>query len=356
MKKIVFTNILVFFALIAIIEIFFGYWFDKNNFGILMRKHRMQTSYYEVKFNDKIYKHVYKRNFYGFRGEEVEPKNQEIIFIGGSTGNQRFTPEEYTIVGKINSDLENRGINKKIYNASMDGKSTFGIINDFEFWFPKLKDFKPKLFIFYIGLNDKFYRGNCQLNNSEKFDGNDCQISFDLKNRIIDYIKNNSITYYLAKKVKYKYIKTESKIRYDFFGYAKKDILYKDYHYINYEEAKKIHYSVKKTQDEIFIENELKKRLIRLSQYVNKYNASAIYITQVQHDGLGNRNLFFANEAVKKFCRNNGYDLIPLDEIANMEINDFYDPWHTTLKGTDRVKSYLAPKIIQKIKKIYVNN
>ena len=104
-----------------------------------------------------------------------------------------------TIVGLINDELKKRGVKQKIYNGSMDGKSTFGIINDFNFWFPKkLENFSPELFIFFIGLNDKFYRGNCQLNG--KFDPNDCQMSRNLKNRIVDHIKNNSITYFLLKK------------------------------------------------------------------------------------------------------------------------------------------------------------
>ena len=356
MKKIVITNLLIFLILISLIEIFFGYWFDKNNFGILMRKHRMQTSVYEVKFGEKIYKHTYKRNFYGFRGDEVEPEKQKIIFIGGSTGNQRYTPEEFTIVGQLNSKLKNLGINEKIYNASMDGKSTFGIINDFKYWFPKLEEFKPELFIFYIGLNDKFYRGNCQLGNESKFDGNDCQISFDFKNRIIDYIKNNSITYYYAKKVKYKYFNTEIKLRYDFFGYRNSDNLYEDFNYINYNTAKKIHFKIKKSSDQKFVENELKKRLKRISFYVEQFNAKAIFITQIQHDGNSEKNLFYANEVIKEYCTENNIVIIPLHEIALMEKNDFYDPWHTTIKGTTKVVNYLSPFVIREIKNKFISN
>ena len=113
MKKIIISNTLIFLILILLIEIFFGYWFDKNNFGILMRKHRLQQEVYEVKFDNKIYKHTYKRNFYGFRGDDVDPKDQKIIFIGGSTGNQRYTPEEMTIVGLINDELKKGVSNKK---------------------------------------------------------------------------------------------------------------------------------------------------------------------------------------------------------------------------------------------------
>ena len=52
---------------------------------------------------------------------------------------------------------------KKFITPQWMENQSFGIINDFEFWFPKLNQFSPKLFIFYIGLNDKFYRGNCRI-------------------------------------------------------------------------------------------------------------------------------------------------------------------------------------------------
>ena len=64
---------------------------------------------------------------------------------------------------------------------------------------------------------------------------------------------------------------------------------------------KKIHYSVNRTDEQIFVEKELFKRLNKISEYVKNYNAEAIYITQVQHDGLKQKNLFYANEIIKKF-------------------------------------------------------
>ena len=43
---------------------------------------------------NKEYKFFYKRNFYGFRGDEFDPKDVKIVFEGGSTGNQRFTSQK----------------------------------------------------------------------------------------------------------------------------------------------------------------------------------------------------------------------------------------------------------------------
>ena len=66
----------------------------------------------------KNYNFFYKRNFWGFRGNEFDPKDVKIIFEGGSTGNQRFTPENLTIVGLLNDNFKNLNHNLKINGIS----------------------------------------------------------------------------------------------------------------------------------------------------------------------------------------------------------------------------------------------
>ena len=51
--KILFINCIIFFALIFIFEIFFGYWFKKNNFGYIMRFERQKQIYYETIHDEK---------------------------------------------------------------------------------------------------------------------------------------------------------------------------------------------------------------------------------------------------------------------------------------------------------------
>ena len=158
MKKILSYNLLFFLALLIFIELIFGYWFDEDNFGVHMRKHRNRYELYETKYNNKEYKFIYKRNFYGFRGEEIKDLSKiKYVFLGGSTGNERFLPENLTIVGKLNQKFINNKKKIKIINASVDGKTLNGHINDFKYWFPKLNNFKPKYFIIYSGINDSVF-------------------------------------------------------------------------------------------------------------------------------------------------------------------------------------------------------
>ena len=60
---------------------------------------------YSVKFKKNTYDFIYKKNSLGFRGEEVEPDKIKIIMMGGSTVNQRFTPQNLTVV--LKNDVKN---------------------------------------------------------------------------------------------------------------------------------------------------------------------------------------------------------------------------------------------------------
>ena len=72
-----------------------------------MRKERKINWQTTASFYGKNYNFFYKRNFWGFRGEEFNPKDVKVIFEGGSTGNQRFTPENLSIVGLLNESFKN---------------------------------------------------------------------------------------------------------------------------------------------------------------------------------------------------------------------------------------------------------
>ena len=342
MKKLISINILIFFIILLIIEILFGYWFDKNNFGIYMRSHRLKQNHYSTVFDAKRYNFFYKRNFYGFRGEEFNPKDVKIIFLGGSTGNQRYTPEEYTIVGKLNNFIQKDFDKLKIYNASTDGKTTRGYVNDFKIWFPKIPNFDPDIIIFYIGINDSV------LTQPEKFDN---LVSENLSEKIYDYIKNSSITYELIKKIKYKYFNKIQK-RYDQTSIKKG--LYKNYQYWNYKKALVNSKKNNLSTDQHLILKNFNERLRSLKFYINLYEITPIFITQIRFDGLKNNNLFLINEKLKNFCVKNSYYIIPLDELINqLDINDFYDEIHTTISGSDKIAKSIYLPIKNILEKYY---
>ena len=321
--KIFFTNVFVLFFLIFIFEIFFGYWFKENNFGFLMRHERQKQNYYETIHDEKKYTFYYKRNFYGFRGDEVDPKNMKIVFMRGSTGNQRVTPENLTIVGLLNKKIKKDGYNFKIYNASTDGKSTKGYANDFKYWFSKIPNFNPKIVIFYTGINDS------NVLHDEKFDIPWRESNFE---KFRDYFKNNSKFVELVKKVKFKYF---VRLKKEYGLKMASDNFYDNFTYINYQDAKKIH--LNKISNELLID-QFEKKLDSLNFYIQKYNVIPIFITQIKYDGLSDHNLYLINEKLKEFCKKNNFYIIKLDEkILFLEKKTFFDTIHTLIKGNKTI-------------------
>ena len=319
--KIFYINCIILFFLIFLFEILFGYWFSKNNFGYIMRFERQKQTYYETIHDEKNRKFFYKRNFYGFRGEDVNPENIKIIFLGGSTGNQRLTPENLSIVGLLNTKFHKDGYDFKIYNGSTDGKSTKGYANDFKYWFPKIPNFDPKIVIFYTGINDSVVF----IDHNEKFDNPWRESDFE---KFTDYIKNSSKLVELIKKIKFKYF-IKLKKEYGLTIAAKE--LYKDFNYINYDQAKKLFNN--KIPNELLL-SQFEKKLETLDFYITKYKIIPIFITQIGYEGLSDYNLYLVNEKLKEFCKKKNYDIIKLDEkIIFLEDKTFFDPIHTLIKG-----------------------
>ena len=333
--KIFIYNLIIFFSLIILIEIFFGYWFKDENFGIYMRKERKINWITESTFFGKNHKFFYKRNYWGFRGEEFEPKNVKIIFEGGSTGNQRYTPEDLTIVGLINEKFKTKNYDLKIFNASTDGKSLNGYINDFEYWFPKIPNLKPEYVIFYLGINDTFANDRYYL---------DYKISETKIDRVKDYIKNNSFIIDKYKIIKNNYF-PKNTLSYDLSDNS----LYKNFKYVNFVSAKELHKN--KNDKDLALIKKFQFKLNKLNSIIKKNNINPIFVTQIRFDGLKDKKLYLINNELKNFSNINNYYLVPLDELLTMEINDYYDPVHTTPQGSAKIAKIIFENIVEYLKK-----
>ncbi len=337
--KITIYNFIILIFIFSIFEMIFGYWFKKDNFGIHMRNERNKNWKTTSRFNDKEYNFFYKRNFYGFRGGEFDPKDVKIIFNGGSTSNQRYTPENLTIVGLINRKFKKDGIKIKVYNAATNGKSLRGIIYDFNFWFKKIDNFKPQYIILYLGINERTL--------AHKLDEKQFDIRVKDKkiDQLKDYFKNNSFTYSKYIQIKNKYFPKNTSGY--FLDYSD---LYKDFRYFDYNQAKRRNYEF--NNEEKLILNQLERRLEILKEIFSKERIKPIIITQVEYNGLSNKKLFLVNEFLKKYSIENNIDIIKLDEMIEMELNDFYDKVHTTPSGSKRIADVIYPELKKLLTKI----
>jgi len=340
--KVFFINFIILIFFISILEIIFGYWFKDNNFGIYMRAERNRINTISVnhhKNNEEI-NFTYKRNFYGFIGDEFNPQNVKIVFEGGSTGVEMWKPQEASIVGILNNLFLKNNIEKKIYNASVNGKSIRGYNYDFKNWFSKIPDFNPEYVIFYLGINDRKFPDD------EQHRFYDEQYSLIQSKKIRDYIKNNSFILEKIKMIKNKYFIKN----YDLYDMSKKN-LYVDFNYIDIDKAKKKHSKILSDDEKKYL-SLLKIRLDGLNQIIKKNDFIPIFITQIKFDGLSDRRLFLANKEIKKFVKSNNYKIIPLDElIDNVGVDDFFDEVHTTISGSKKIANTIYKHLVNIIVK-----
>ena len=77
--NILFVNTAIFLICLLILEIIFGYWFSEFNLGPYMREHRLKKIPVVLLYNNKTYNYIYKRNYHGFRGEEINPSKIEAM-------------------------------------------------------------------------------------------------------------------------------------------------------------------------------------------------------------------------------------------------------------------------------------
>ena len=352
-SKILFINIGMFLACLLIIEIIFGDWFSKYNLGPYMREYRLKKNPVVLKHNNKTYNFFFKRNYHGFRGEEIEPSKIEAVIIGGSTTEERYKPIEFSITENLNRLLKKRNYNFKIVNAGIGGQSTYGHIYNFQHWFTKLKNFSPKLYIFYIGINDQYtdYKKIEEMQPAAPCCGNKKTGIMEI---FLDNFKSRSFFSDKLKTLRLKYSVTGKKLQYNrnhfIAANGQRIKTYKDYKYINYKEALKIH-NIKylKSKHEKRISHYLNNIEI-LSNYAINNNAVPIFVTQVKYDGLKTGVLFILNYSLIEYCEKKNINCIDLGKKLNGEFRYWYDPVHTSILGSKIVAETIVDDLVKIIK------
>lgn len=346
LTKIALVNFLVFLIGILIIEIFFGHWFSSHNFGPYMREHRLKKNPTVLSYDNTQYNYIYKRNYHGFRGNEIDPSQIEAVIIGGSTTDERYKPYELTITSNLNSLLKKNGYNFNITNAGIEAQSTVGHIYNFRHWFPKLKNFSPKLYIFYIGINDY---GLGLVQNNEYYN---LGIDGHIKNPeaievFFDNLKSSSFFYDKIRILKQKYYSTSKMNVYDHDSYIKN---LTDFEYINYKKALEIHDIKKLKVKHQKIISQYLNRVKILNNYVTKKNSTAVFINQVMADGHKLEKLFILNRSLIEYCKDVNMNCIDLAAKLDGKFNYWWDGIHTTGLGSKVIAEIIIDDLIKIIK------
>ena len=351
LSKTLLTNFLIIFSFIVLIELIFGYWFDKYNFGPYMREHRMKNQPTVFNYNGEIYTYNYKRNYYGFRGDDIEPSNIEAIIVGGSAIAERYKPDEFTITGYLNKNLEKNNYDLKIVNAAIEAQSTVGIIYNFKHWFTKLENFSPKLILFYIGIYDIGFPDDVDEENFflfSNFGEYGHMISPDKTEIFFDNIKSRSFFYDSIRIFKFKFLPRKNFIRYD--GNINPN-LKDNFEYVNYDTALK-NYDIEllKKKYETKINNYLS-RVDIIYEKAKKINSNPIFITSVKGDGNTKINFIF-NYSLISHCEKKKYNCINLAKKLEGKFNYWRNEshTHTSIKGSEIIANLIFEDLVKILK------
>ena len=339
--NIILINLLIVFLTLVVFELFLGTWF-KNDFKYKLSSERNINKVYKLYFEYHKGTSHYIKNNYAFRikndDTNYDPSIIDIVFAGGSTINQKFINFDDSIVGI----LSNKNKNLKMANAGIDGMSIKGHINSFKFWFNKIKNLKPKYFIYVLGINDRYlvekYAFRDHVDNLEEsnFIGN-----------LREYLESNSFFYTRSRKLK--------------------SLLYLKYNLeIGTKKVKLNHVYLDRNKNEFISYAEIEKNFIKLNKnkkikylecekwYLNQlnvltdlvYNVGALPIFISQTTGYGHSfESFIVARTIMNHCNINNLLCLNLAKDLNLKYEDFYDESHLNLIGSKKMAEYIYANI-----------
>ena len=331
--NIFFINLIVLFIILFLIEIFTGsYFFGIKNCGYfecnIKEKYKVDLYTKEKKIIE------YNKDKYGFRGKRKNLIDVDIVVVGGSTSNQRFLNIADTWIDKFENKLNKIGYEYDVISAGLDGQSSFGHVWNFDNWFNKIENFKPKYIFFYLGINEH--------ENSNNYDNPINLIEgFSILNKTKFYIKNNNgilIKTYLRLKNHFQ----DDKLN---VAHKKRKAIYNT---INNQTN--INVDLKK------FENNLKK-LILLTK---EKQAIPVFITQKtlrwKKDknkvySIDNTNYFLKEKIISEkiidICRMNNIRCIDVFKNLSLTVADTYDLIHLNPEGSSRLSNFVFNEFIK---------
>ena len=344
------------FLVIILLEIIGGTYSERKWFQTiplnLLRDCKINL---EENQNGSFSKGTYSRDKYGLRGDYGEPREINILTMGGSTTNQKYIPDGFTFQDLLQARIsEQNGKKIKIANAGVEGHSTFAHLESLKKWFPLIPELNPKYVLLYIGINDAGFRDQKNINHDFSAHGNKIW-------KFKRFLRSFSKSYGIART-----------IRNHFFP-LKKGPAFASHQYAL---PSHFQYEVNELATDItnLIENNsehFEKRLRSILIEIKKMGATPILITQphlfvksieginfgiknvFQHQGIEFSGLDFdaSLNAISEVMKNlsKEFDGIFID-LKNKEFTekDFYDCVHMTKQGVKRVADYIFREFMEK--------
>lgn len=157
MKKVLLYNVMGLAIGCVLLELTFGGWFR----AAFLTHLNIPTAVTYTFRTDTLYQSTdgvahYHRDQYGLRGHYTTPFAIDILTVGGSTTDQRYLDDDRTWQAVLVRTMRERGKEITVVNAGIDGQSTVGHLKDFALWFPQIPHLQARYVLLYIGGNDLF--------------------------------------------------------------------------------------------------------------------------------------------------------------------------------------------------------
>ena len=345
--RIVSVNLMLLAVGLLILELAFGDWLTSHNLNKLNLLWNQDLTFDASGLYDAGDGRVrYKRDMYALRGDYGTPDQIDILTVGGSTTDQRYITEGATWQDVLQREFVAHGKALHVANAGVDGQSTLGHLKDFEWWFPTIPGLHPRYCVLYVGLNDFW------LQTAEPFDDLDAPGADFLRRQI----GHKSALYHL-----YRTIRGAVLVRMVRAGHLRTD--FSTVRWVNVPRASH-HVEMMRPLLQKYAE-----RLRLLDHKVRAMGARPVFVTQPTHRcryerrqvlGTDEEMSFYGvvingvdycimihlqNEKTMDICKDlNGICLDLASELA-FDDEDFYDEYHNTPRGAEKIGTYLFEKL-----------
>ena len=90
-----------------------------------------------------------------------------------------------------------------------------------------------------------------------------------------------------------------------------------------------------------------------LIKFTKEIGATPIFINQVMYNGQGIEIMYYTNQIIREFFENNKEEIfIDLAKNIKLDINDFYDEFHTKPSGSQKIAETIYSNLKFNLRKI----
>lgn len=338
------VNLVVLFCLLLVVEVIFGRWVFGPQFGVLNLPRNTNRTFDTSKLYAGGGVISYRRDKYGLRGSYENLSEVDLLVLGGSTTNELYVDDNATWSSVIAERARVAGVPKVVVNAGVDGQSTIGHLHNFEVWFPQLPEFKPRIILAYIGIND------IVAEEQAKFDE---MKSPDAATRVRYFLLNHSALYDLYRtgrgmhrarsaKLVHGDLRADTKQWEPVAVFPDKSLLEKRYRQRLVAYSNRVSLLIERIRD-------LGAHPVIVTQQRGTYRLidGRVYVRRKGEAGLDGGYVLMSlfNEVAMEACHRASAKCIDLASELQFADGDFYDAVHTTPQGSRRIGDYLYSKL-----------